>query len=232
MERKHWRKALTTAVVFHSFLLCGLGFMSPQISLPPETETYIELELSPSLAGGANETPADEAAAASALPLTAKSELSPQMTMSPTIAAPAVSTAAMSMLAAETKGDNNGSDEGGAAQGSSGGGNQAGGNDGNGGSGNGKSGRISPPGILSRFEPNYPETARNAGQEGTVVVKIRIAENGIPSNVSVIRSSGFSALDGAAVTAVRKWRFVPAKRLDSGQAIACHTTLPVIFRLH
>ena len=231
MERTRWRKALATALVFHSFLLCGLGFMSPQIPLSPEPETYIELELASSPAGGFNEAAADENASAAPMAHKVNNEFTPQKTTTQSAPVAAVNAAAMSMVAAETGGDNGGADAATEAKGSGGSGTQTSGN-GSGSSTSGKGGGVSPPGILSRIDPNYPEAARNAGQEGTVVVKIRISENGIPSNVSVIRSSGFSSLDGAAVTAVGKWRFVPAKRLDNGQAIVCHTTLPVVFRLH
>ncbi|HEY3425128.1 MAG TPA: hypothetical protein VGL27_10050 [Negativicutes bacterium] len=33
------------------------------------------------------------------------------------------------------------------------------------------------------------------------------------------------------MTAVQKWRFVPAKDRTSGRTVACTTTLPVSFRL-
>lgn len=31
--------------------------------------------------------------------------------------------------------------------------------------------------------------------------------------------------------AVQRWRFVPAKVRETGQSIACQTTMPVVFRL-
>lgn len=99
------------------------------------------------------------------------------------------------------------------------------------GSGTGSGGGVAPPAVLGRVEPNYPESARQAGVEGTVVVRIEILPSGAAGNVEVYESSGSAALDRAALDAVRQWRFIPAKRRSSGEAVACYTKMPVAFRL-
>jgi protein TonB len=47
--------------------------------------------------------------------------------------------------------------------------------------------------------------------------------------VSVDTSSGSTALDEAALDAVRKWRFVPAKR--GAQPVEAWHLVPIVFRL-
>ena len=62
-------------------------------------------------------------------------------------------------------------------------------------------------------------------------MRIEILANGRSGSIAVFRSSGHEILDDAAITTVEKWRFVPAKDRNSGQAIACYTTIPISFRL-
>jgi periplasmic protein TonB len=81
----------------------------------------------------------------------------------------------------------------------------------------------------SRVEPIYPPASRRAGEEGTVRVKVLVDERGRPSQVQVAQSSGFPKLDEAAVTAVRKWKFVAAT--DGTNAVTAWTQVAVTFRL-
>lgn len=90
---------------------------------------------------------------------------------------------------------------------------------------------ILPPRVLDRQEPEYPIEARRANQEGVVGLRIEILENGSPGSIRVARSSGYPALDAAAETAVRNWRFVPARDSLSGVSVASVTVLSVAFRL-
>jgi len=55
--------------------------------------------------------------------------------------------------------------------------------------------------------PEYPDSARRRGIEGTVVVRCVVAADGAVDTAAVVASSGSVALDGAAVTAARRWRF-------------------------
>lgn len=60
--------------------------------------------------------------------------------------------------------------------------------------------------LVSRIEPDYPETLRQRGIGGTVRMKIVIAPSGSVKAVEL--RGGNAALGEAAIAAVRKWRYV------------------------
>ena len=93
-------------------------------------------------------------------------------------------------------------------------------------------GRVAPPEALDAARnrrPNYPESSRRRGEEGVVRVELSVDSTGRVADVRVLESSGFSALDTAAVQTVREWRFRPAKR--AGLPVAGSITTAVHFRL-
>jgi len=75
----------------------------------------------------------------------------------------------------------------------------------------------------------YPDIARNAGLEGTVVVEIVIDENGRPS-ISRIRKSVHEILDKEAERAIMLQTFIPGKQ--RGRPVKVYMTIPVEFRLN
>lgn len=77
--------------------------------------------------------------------------------------------------------------------------------------------------------PRYPESARRQGIEGTSVLKMFITAQGQVEDVRVERSAGYGELDQAAMEAVRRWRFEPARR--GGVAVAMWVVIPVAFKL-
>jgi protein TonB len=97
----------------------------------------------------------------------------------------------------------------------------------------GDSGSVMPPsfraGYLRNPEPPYPTTSRRLGEEGTVQLRVVVSAEGHPVTVDVHRSSGHPRLDEAAATAVRAWRFVPARRGDT--PIEAAVIVPIVFRL-
>lgn len=100
--------------------------------------------------------------------------------------------------------------------------------------GNGTGGRsgiadYTPAAYSQTPRPLYPAAARKAGISGTVIVSVSIDEHGQPVAVSKSRSCGCAELDDAAVAAVRKWRFHPAK--INGQPVAARLQVPVRFAL-
>lgn len=99
------------------------------------------------------------------------------------------------------------------------------------GTGAGAGAPATPPYLLSSVEPRYPAAARNREIEGTVYVKMLVSAGGGVESAAVARSSGSSALDGAAVEAVYRWRFSPAKDVG-GAPVRCYITVPVHFKLH
>ncbi len=55
--------------------------------------------------------------------------------------------------------------------------------------------------------PSYPEAARRRGVEGIAHVALCLAATGSVDDVRLRRSAGDGQLDGAALAAVRRWRF-------------------------
>jgi TonB family protein len=78
-------------------------------------------------------------------------------------------------------------------------------------------------------KPHYPEKAREEGREGTVILRVLVDEEGRVRSVEVNRSSGFEAFNRAAVDAVRRWRFSPARYGE--RRVESWVRIPVVFRL-
>ncbi len=78
-----------------------------------------------------------------------------------------------------------------------------------GGSGPGAGGGDMRARCLYCPEPLYPRLARFRGWQGTVDVSVLLLADGTVDEVSVSRSSGYEALDRAAVAVARKSRFTP-----------------------
>ncbi|MEQ1947704.1 MAG: energy transducer TonB [Bryobacteraceae bacterium] len=95
--------------------------------------------------------------------------------------------------------------------------------------------------VTSKVEPVYTPEAKRARLEGQATLKIRIDENGHPQDVTFISftaqdSEGKAVavtdplgLDGAAVAAVKMWRFQPPTR--EGKAVETIAQVFVYFRL-
>jgi TonB family protein len=67
------------------------------------------------------------------------------------------------------------------------------------------------------------------GEEGTVVLRVHVDEQGVPTIVILRSSSGFPRLDEAARKAVQSWRFVPARR--GNEPVDAFVTVPIVFTL-
>jgi TonB family protein len=68
--------------------------------------------------------------------------------------------------------------------------------------------------VKTRVEPEYPDLARKMNLSGTVKVEVVVAPNGTVKEAKVV--GGHPVLAGAALDAVRKWRFEPAAVETSG----------------
>ncbi|MBK1694208.1 hypothetical protein CKO09_05570 [Chromatium weissei] len=84
--------------------------------------------------------------------------------------------------------------------------------------------------YLNNPAPSYPDTARRLRQEGTVQLRVQVSISGNASAVSIASSSGVISLDQAAVRAVQRWRFKPARR--DGIAVAATVQIPIRFQLN
>jgi len=74
--------------------------------------------------------------------------------------------------------------------------------------------------ISSCSKPAYPHGKLAAGHEGAVTMAFHIETNGAVSASRIVRSSGFTALDEAARSALGKCRFSPARTPDGQLAPA------------
>ena len=81
--------------------------------------------------------------------------------------------------------------------------------------------------LIHRALPIYPAAAMQAKTEGIVVLDTVIGTDGSVQHVQPI--SGPDTLSGAAVDAVKWWRFEPYQK--DGRAVRAHTMLEVDFRL-
>lgn len=82
-------------------------------------------------------------------------------------------------------------------------------------SGNGVGGARSPRRIVRPDYlngppmPVYPQSARSRRQQGQVIVRVVISSVGQPISIDLQQTSGFDALDRAAIDAVRRAQFRP-----------------------
>ena len=86
-----------------------------------------------------------------------------------------------------------------------------------------------PPQPLSSIRPVYPEIAQEAGIEGTVVVQVFVDKKGRVQDTLILKGIPNTGLDEAAVTAIKKTRFRPAKQRE--RAVGVWISIPVNFRL-
>jgi TonB family protein len=68
-------------------------------------------------------------------------------------------------------------------------------------------GDIKPPKLVKQVNPVYPEEARKNGVEGVVILEAKADEQGNVVDARVLRSA--AGLDGAAVDAVKQWKYEP-----------------------
>lgn len=83
---------------------------------------------------------------------------------------------------------------------------------------------------ISQPPPTYPSNAMQMSREGRVRVRIDIGADGVPTDSSLVESSGDRDLDRAALQGVRRWRFKPA--MAHGAAVASNVTVPIEFKLN
>lgn len=83
--------------------------------------------------------------------------------------------------------------------------------------------------YLDNPKPAYPKVSRKLGEEGKVVLRVRVSAAGLPEHIELKHTSGSARLDQAALDTVMRWRFVPARR--GNEAIASWVLVPVTFNL-
>ncbi len=88
---------------------------------------------------------------------------------------------------------------------------------------------ISSVEYLQPPKPDYPISAKRAGEQGKVVLRILIDEKGLPERVEIQQSAGFARLDEAARAAALRAVFKP--HLEDGRAVAAYVLVPINFAL-
>lgn len=88
---------------------------------------------------------------------------------------------------------------------------------------------LQPAAPRSAAPPAYPDEARRRGWQGRVVLRVHVSAAGDVTDVEVVQSSGYALLDAAAATAVRGWKFYPARRAEA--AVPSTVRVPVEFAL-
>ena len=86
-----------------------------------------------------------------------------------------------------------------------------------------------PPVPKTPIRPEYPEIAQEAGIEGTVYVQAFIDKKGRVKEVSIVKGIPNTGLNEAAMDAIRKTRFRPAKQRE--RAVGVYISIPVHFKL-
>ena len=93
--------------------------------------------------------------------------------------------------------------------------------------------REAPPSFTADYlanpAPAYPPLSQELGESGQVRLRVAVDASGAPSQVEIAESSGFTRLDRAALSAVKRWRFVPARR--GSEAVAGRVIVPIHFNL-
>lgn len=91
-----------------------------------------------------------------------------------------------------------------------------------------------PPYPIGGYEAilkfvEYPDIAREAGIEGTVILQVFVSRKGWVSEVVVFQGVPETGLDEAAINAVKRIRFKPAKQRD--RPVGVWLSVPIHFRL-
>lgn len=87
-----------------------------------------------------------------------------------------------------------------------------------------------PPVLVRYVSPKYPDLARQAGIEGTVLIRVLVGEDGKVINASIIQSDVTPAMEKAGLEAAKKFLFKPAKQRTV--PVKAHMAVPIRFKLH
>jgi TonB family protein len=85
------------------------------------------------------------------------------------------------------------------------------------------------PKLIHSVEAESSDEARREGKSGVVVISLVVSEDGMPTQVHVVRGAGMG-LDEQAVAAVNQYRFKPA--MKDGQPVAAQISVMVSFKFY
>ncbi|HWR06572.1 energy transducer TonB [Sporomusa sp.] len=221
LSKSPYIKATGISLLLHGALIVCLAMLGPPYPAEkPAERTAIEVDIVPvaMIETGDAEPPASPDSSPPAPAEQPVSRLTPDTTRTKSVAqaVAAVASSAFATAAASSETVAVSGNGGNFNAGAGGGNNHYGG------------GRTSPA-YLYGSRPAYPQAARKAGWEGAVVVRALIDTAGTVASVSVKEGSGYDILDEAAVQAVKKWRYTPAK--EGGVPVTSLHDIRVRFRL-
>jgi TonB family protein len=90
-------------------------------------------------------------------------------------------------------------------------------------------GNVEAAKVITKVQPIYPESAKDAGVQGTVLLHAVVGMDGRPLQLQVLNSQINPDLARAAVEAVSQWRYQPT--LLNGEPVEIDTTIQVKFTL-
>jgi protein TonB len=92
---------------------------------------------------------------------------------------------------------------------------------------------VEPPRFnadyLDNPAPSYPPLSRKLGEQGRVLLRVLVTADGVPSQVTLHKSSGYARLDEVAADTVRRWKFVSARQ--GSQPVEAWVIVPIQFNL-
>lgn len=88
---------------------------------------------------------------------------------------------------------------------------------------------VTPPELLSKTQPAYPDSARAAGRQDKVIVTAIIQADGAVGEVSILKHAVDPAFDESAMAAVKQWRYRPA--MKDGKPVEVVFQVVIDFRL-
>lgn len=222
-EKRGTYTALSLSLALHVILLLAAGALGLfSIAVPQTGDTPVEVTLydagSPAAAAAGDAAPAPAVSAVSDVVIVDKTlpPETPQETPEQT-SNPQTSAAAPSKPSDGTQTGTTGSSSGGDTAGTG----TKGGTSGT--SGGGDAAPAAPPAppaervaasLRAEATPEYPQELIEDDVEGSVTVKILVAADGSVESVKLVSSSGYSAMDRAAIAAGYRFQFNPG---DNGR---------------
>jgi len=85
----------------------------------------------------------------------------------------------------------------------------------------------SAPQVVRAPQPQYPDSARQAGLQGKVLIKALLNKKGEVTQVEILESDA-EIFNLPVLDAVTQWLFTPA--LQAGQPVCVWVTIPFLFK--
>lgn len=85
------------------------------------------------------------------------------------------------------------------------------------------------PALASKTAPQYPPESKRAREEGIVLIDVLVSATGCATDFTILSSSGWLALDDAALDWLEAASFTPAEK--NGRPAAVSVSVPVNFKI-